>query len=118
MIRLALSLVLATAMSNAATAADSAVHEPKMADIVALERVVQLPKGAESIRAYARYYTLSYEDGRSILVGNYLLDAPDPPGRYFRSVPVQVMDGGCSVVTVHFDLTKRRVVGAFCNGVA
>lgn len=89
-----------------------------MADVAALERVVQLPRGAKSIGAYARYYTLSYEDGRSILVGYYLLDAPDPPGLYIRATPFQMMDGGCSVVTVRFDLTEKRATGASCNGVA
>ena len=118
MIRLALSLALATSISHAALAAKSTEHKPRMADVVALERAVRLPKGAESIRAYARYYSLSDEDGHSILVGDYLLQAPDPPGRYLRPVPGQMQDGGCSVVRVRFDLTKRRVLGALCNGLA
>lgn len=118
MMRLALSLALATSISTAATAVESATDEPTIADVATLERVVRLPPRAEPIHAYARYYTLGAEDGRAILVGTYLLNAPDPPGRYIRSVPVWVLDGGCSVVNVRFDLAKKRVVGAFCNGVA
>ncbi|MGQ3017482.1 hypothetical protein [Phenylobacterium sp.] len=118
MMRLALSLVLATSISTAATTVEGAASEPTIADVAALERVVRLPPAAEPIDAYARYYSLVAEDGRAMLIGTYLLNAPDPPGRYIRSVPVLVLDGGCSVVNVRFDLAKRRVVGAFCNGVA
>ena len=118
MMRLALSLVLATSISTAATAVESAADEPTTADVAALERVVRLPQGAESIDAYARYYSLGAEDGRAMLIGTYVLNAPDPPGRYIRSVPVWMLDGGCSVVNVRFDLAERRVVSAFCNGVA
>ncbi len=118
MMRLALSLVLATSIPTAATGVEGAVDDPTIADVAALERVVRLPPAAEPIDAYARYYSLGAEDDRAILVGTYVLNAPDPPGRYIRSVPVWVLDGGCSVVNVRFDLATRRVVGAFCNGVA
>jgi hypothetical protein len=118
MIRSVLSIAIAVSISNAALASENTADQPTNADVIALERTVHLPKGARSLRAYARYYALSHEDGRSILVGTYLLDAPDAPGRYLRATPVEVLDGGCSVVTVRFDLTARRVVGAFCNGVA
>ncbi len=118
MMRLALSLVLATSISTAATAVEGAADEPTTADVAALERVVRLPPQAEPIHAYARYYSLGAKDGREMLIGTYVLNAPDPPGRYIRTVPVWVLDGGCSVVNVRFDLATRRVVGAFCNGLA
>jgi len=92
--------------------------EPTAADIAVLERKLRLPPGASALRAYARYYALNVIDGRSTIVGSYLLDAPDPPGRYMRPVPVEVLDGGCAVVTIHFDITSRRATAIYCNGVA
>lgn len=117
MISKGLSFALAAAVSSATVAAER-LAAPDLADIAALEQVAQLPKGAEPVRAYARYYSRADEDGRAILVGSYLLDAPDPPGPYIGPVPVHVMDGGCAVVTVRFDLSTRRQLSAWCNGVA
>jgi hypothetical protein len=94
------------------------VGQPARADVLALERTVHMPKGAQTLRAYARRYALRQEDGRSTLIGTYLLDAPDAPGLYLRAAPIGVLDGGCSVVHVRFDLTTREIVDTFCNGVA
>lgn len=92
--------------------------EPTAADIAVLERKVRLPPDALALRAYARYYALHVIDGRSTIVGSYLLDAPDPPGRYIRRAPVEVFDGGCAVVTIYFDVRSRRATAIYCNGVA
>lgn len=94
------------------------VSQPRAADVVVLERLVRLPRGASDLRDYARYYTSDVAGGRTTLIGSYLLNAPDAPGRYMRPAPVEVSDGGCAVVTIHFDVASRRVTEVYCNGVA
>ena len=87
-------------------------------DVADLEQSVTLPKGAHRLADYARYYTAESLHHRRVLRGYFVLKGPDTPGSYLRESPVIVADGGCSVVTVYFDLKTRRVAGAVCNGLA
>lgn len=90
-----------------------------------VEEQVQLPKGAQRLEHYARYYA---EDGHRI-VATYITIV-DPTNRYYdlpvgqqrwlddhRNLPA-ISDGGCSIVSVIYDPKARSVPQAFCNGVA
>jgi len=92
-------------------------RQPNMADIDTIERTVQLPPHAHRLGDYARYYTVESSDGRDLIKGYFLLDGPDPAGRYLRQSPVRVFDGGCSVVTALYDVRTRHVTKLWCNGV-
>lgn len=90
---------------------------PSPAQVARVERAVVLPRGASPLAKYARYYSLQTVDGRAVVVGYYLLGQGEP-GVHFGASPVTVMDGGCGVVTVVFDLRDNAIRSAQCNGVA
>jgi hypothetical protein len=90
---------------------------PTLADVAAVEAKIELPKGAEPIAAYARYYSGVVVSGHRLVKGYYLRGF-GRPGVYLKPYPDEIDDGGCSVVTVYFDLTADRTAGAFCNGYA
>lgn len=90
-----------------------------------IEEQVKLPKGAERLEQYARYYAT---DGNRV-VATYIT-LVDPANRYYdlpagqqrwlddhRNLPA-VSDGGCSIVNVIYDLKVGSAPEAFCNGVA
>jgi hypothetical protein len=99
----------------AGAASDGQVN---LADIDVLERTLQLPKGAYPLNDYARYYTAETVSHRAMVRGYFLWHGPEAAGRYLRASSVTVADGGCSVVTVYFDVETRHVAGAYCNGLA
>lgn len=90
-----------------------------------VEERVQLPKGAEKLERYARYYAT---DGNRI-VATYIT-LVDSENRYYdlpvgqrrwvddhRNMPA-ISDGGCSIVNVLYDPKATSSPEAFCNGVA
>ena len=89
-----------------------------------VERRVRLPEGSMPIGKYARYYAF---DAQGNVTGRYITfveprtDANLPLGerRWVKDASnlPNVMDGGCSVVTVVFE-AKTNKVDAWCNGVA
>jgi len=79
-----------------------------------IEARVVMPKEAGPLNSYRRFY---YRKGGKV-VGVYV--AGEKPGREWIARRVDaplIMDGGCSVVNVHFD-TSSKEIQAFCNGVA
>jgi hypothetical protein len=83
-----------------------------------LERMLVLPKGAKSLFEYTRYYAMVVQDGRSMLRGEFV----GGPSKIIvvkseASLPL-IMDGGCSVVNVLFDVMAHKVVQIVCNGYA
>ena len=83
-----------------------------------LERVLVLPKGAYSLFEYTRYYAAVLHDGRSMVRGEFV----GGPSKVVvvkgeSSLPL-IMDGGCSVVNVLYDVMAHKVVQVSCNGYA
>jgi hypothetical protein len=74
---------------------------------------IVLPKEAEPLKAYRRYYR---REGGEVLA---VYVAGEKPGREW--VPHQeafsIHDGGCTVVNVRFEVQSKRI-DAFCNGEA
>jgi hypothetical protein len=106
---------------------DSALHERLMSRV---EQLVRLPDGAHPLGDYARVYTMLGKDnrgwayqakpvlGRPKVLAIY--SALDPPaGRRWESgldLPT-VMDGGCGVVTIVYDIEADRIDSVDCNSV-
>lgn len=97
-------------------AAKAATWQPSMDQILALEHGLVMPEGADPLPSYARYYTGEDAAGRKIIRGYYLDGGR--PGIYLKPSDVTIMDGGCSVVSVVFDVQSHKVLGVACNGVA
>ena len=84
-----------------------------------IESNIAMPKGARSLDAYARYYTMYAEKGSQILHGVFVLESKQSGVHIVeRSKMPGVFDGGCLVVNFKYDLATDRVIEVFCNGVA
>jgi hypothetical protein len=90
-----------------------------------VEERVQLPKGAERLERYARYYAT---DGNRIVATYITLVDPDncyynlPVGQRrwlddHRNMPA-ISDRACSIVNVIYNPKAPSSPEAFCNGVA
>ena len=92
-----------------------------------LETLVKPAGPTRSIRAvseYDRAYAGTTVSGRKIVEGRWALrswsgaaQAPSPQIVPFNALP-DVLDGGCDVVTVLYDVTTDKIVLLQCNGVA
>jgi hypothetical protein len=81
-----------------------------------IESAVVLPAGAAPLSSYGRYYAWEdRSDGVRKVLGVYVVE-PQPQRRWVtqNELPA-VMDGGCDVVSVMFDLATDRIEWAECN---
>lgn len=116
-----LAAILLVFASERSAFAQTSVSE---ASIRAIEEQVVMPKGAQALDLYDRYYAPDRLDGRQVIVGVFLLrraftsvphvGAPTAiPNAFITSankLPV-VYEGGCNVVTVQFDLATGLLRG-------
>lgn len=116
-------LLLLSAVGLAAYPSAAERRRIKLMQLV--ENRVQLPKGAERLERYARYYA---KNGDHIIAIYTTFSKPTerdfdlPVGHQrwlddYRNLPA-VLDGGCSTVKVLYDLKGRTAPEAFCNGEA
>ena len=86
-----------------------------------IERAVRLPDGAGALSSYARYYAWQQrEDGVRKVIAVYENLTGARPGRHWvaeTELPV-IMDGGCGVVSLSYDVAGQRIEHVSCNGVA
>lgn len=144
MVRLAVTLALVLA-----TAAASAEKLPSMITaptVRYIESQVVMPRGAEPLASYDRYYMLDWIERNEVVVGRFLERLPHGHVRRPGAIPVpgipgaftvprggrlpQISDGGCSVVTVYFDTATWKMLQVqwegeegepefgICNGLA
>jgi hypothetical protein len=91
---------------------------PDISLVTKIEASLHLPDGAASLSSYTRYYAGTIKNGHRILLGHF--EAGSGKVQIVRSVrelPV-IYDGGCSIVSIRYDVTAERVLDLFCNGVA
>lgn len=81
-----------------------------------LEARIDMPDGAKPIRAFTRYYEPGFNHGRRVLFG-LLTEDGDQQIHISGHAPIS-MDGGCSIVTLTYDVAKGQVMSIACNGVA
>lgn len=100
---------------------------PSMAEVQHVESKVTMPDGAQAMSAYVRYYAGITVEGRKVIYGVYLAtgvvrDMKQDPRAGIRIVTArevpEIEDGGCSQVTVEFDVTSDSVTRIRCNGLA
>lgn len=109
--------------------AQNAVSE---ASVQAIEAQIVMPGGAESLELYDRYYAFDELQGLEVVKGVFLLrrafgaprrggvaavaGVPNAFTMSGRQLPV-IADGGCSVVTIYFDISTERLVSISLEGV-
>jgi hypothetical protein len=74
-----------------------------------------MPYGAKPIGVYTRYYEPGFDHGRRIVFG--LLTEQGDKQIHIGHQPV-IMDGGCSVVDLTFDVAANKVTSIKCHGPA
>lgn len=90
-----------------------------------VEKNLQLPRGVENLKYYARYYSKD----KNLIVAIYIKWAE--PGNPYYDLPIghrrwlnshrdlpSISDGGCSIVNVVYDPKAPNEAEVFCNGVA
>ena len=123
-IRLALICVGAFA---ATAAAPTSLWTPSEAQVARLETLVR-PKGPtrriSAPSSYDRAYAGTTISGRKIVEGRWVsrrwngpAQIPNPKIVPFSALP-DILDGGCDVVTVMYDVATDKIVLLQCNGVA
>jgi hypothetical protein len=112
---LALLLLGCTQAQPAAPAPSPAEEQAPIMDRI--EALVRLPEGARPLAAYGRYYAWqSRQDGVRKVVAVYVSE--ENPRRHWvaeNGLPL-VMDGGCGIVNLSFDVAADRIEGVGCNG--
>lgn len=113
-ILLALLLLGCTQAQPAAPAPSPAQEQARIMDRI--EALVRLPPGARPLAEYSRHYAWqSRRDGVRKVVAVYVSEGN--PGRRWvaeNQLPL-VMDGGCSIVNLSFDVAADRIEGVSCN---
>ena len=119
-----LTVLLAAVIVSAAAPSSGAPDDDAILDKI--EQQVQLPERAGILSSYGRYYyQLPSQGSPEQVVGVYIkagtFGIKQPrSGREWRAqdqIP-RIADGGCSVVTVIYDVKASRIVSARCNGYA
>lgn len=90
---------------------------PTQAEIRTLEAAVVLPPGASPLSTYNRHYAAVVQGGSRHILGVYF----DNGGKIFITTAERlprVLDGGCGVVNVEYDVTANRFLAVTCNGEA
>jgi hypothetical protein len=121
-ILLALGCGQAPAQNNrsASPAAPAATAEQE-AIMDRIERDVRLPRNADALASYARYYAWQQRsDGTRKVVAVWQSLTGERPGRHWvteSEFPV-IMDGGCGVITLSYDVGAEQIEHVSCNGYA
>jgi hypothetical protein len=121
----------APAPTNQAAAAQALQPDPVTSPEVTqeavmdlIERQVRLPRGARPLASYARFYAWQRRtDGVRKVVATYtgqsIADVTGAgPGRHWvaeNALPV-VMDGGCGIISLSYDVATQRIEHVDCNG--
>ncbi len=131
MTRFATALILAML---AMPVGSSAIAQPSISEesIRAIETQIVMPRDAPTLGLYDRYYAPDQFNGREVVVGVFLLRAsfggtthtgaaavaaiPNAFTTSRQQLPL-IADGGCSVVTIYFDLATQRLLPISQKGV-
>jgi len=113
-----LPALLLLGCTQAQPAAPAPSPEEEQARIMdRIEALVRLPEGARPLAEYGRHYAWqSRWDGARKVVAIYV--EGESPGRRWvaeNRLPL-VMDGGCGIVNLSFDVATGRIEGVSCNG--
>ena len=86
-----------------------------------IERDIRLPEGAGPLAAYARYYAWQERgDGVRKVIAVYARLSGHAPGRRWvteTQFPL-ILDGGCALIGLSYDVAAQRIEHVTCNGEA
>lgn len=111
----------APSTAPAAPAASPATDAGQQAIMDRIEREIRLPEGAAPLATYARFYAWQERgDGVRKVIAVYLGVGERTPGRRWvtESEFPLVLDGGCGLITLSYDVAAQRIEHVTCNGEA
>ncbi len=92
---------------------------PSKALISEIEASLDMPAKAFPLDTYVRYFAGEVADNRRLVVGEFLHDPENAGVRIVeREKMPEVLDGGCGVVNLKYDIERKEVLAFFCNGEA
>lgn len=96
---------------------------PDIKGIKKIERKLRLPRGGYKLKHYVRYYWGTLEDGVPILNGEFYTPISDneEANKIFindSEGPPAILDGGCSVINLRWNMASGELIALWCNGVA
>jgi hypothetical protein len=104
------------AFGRATAASKNCTWTPTDSLVGKIESSLEMPQKL-SLQSYRRYYSGEVVKNRHVVVGVFLKS--DHPGIEIvpESMLPRILDGGCSVVTLHYDVSTQKVITLRCNGV-
>lgn len=92
---------------------------PSTSLVAEIEASLKMPSKAFPLDTYVRYFAGEVADDRRLVVGTFLHDPKNAGVRIVeREKMPEVLDGGCSVVNLKYDMERKEVLALFCNGEA
>jgi hypothetical protein len=84
--------------------------------IAQVESQLKMPAGT-TLNGYTRYYYGIMKKANRILVGVFVHGDKHPGVEITSEAKApKLLDGGCDVVNLTYDIDQKRVVAIFCNG--
>ena len=94
----------------------STAWSPTAPLIAQVEPQLKMPAGT-SLSGYMRYYYGVMKHGHRILVGVLIRDDKHAGIEITSEAKAtKVLDGGCGVVNLKYDVDQKRTLAIFCNG--
>ena len=106
--------------------ASGATWTPTRADVARIEAGLKLPTvptPSGPLKDYERYYAGIVQNGHRMIRAEFVALGVDPQARGQVHITSEdkfpvIMDGGCGIVSLLYDVEAGRVVSIGCNGLA
>lgn len=109
----------AAACSGPSDAAADGSWTPSKTLVSEVEASLKMPPNAFPLNTYVRYFAGEVADDRRLIVGTFLHDPENAGIRIVEREKIpEVLDGGCDVVNLKYDIERKEVLALFCNGEA
>lgn len=82
-----------------------------------IEAGLEMPRG-HPLKTYRRYYSGEVSRGRHVVIAVFLKSNQPGVDVVPRDKLPRILDGGCSVMHLRYDVESQKVLMLICNGVA
>jgi hypothetical protein len=113
------ALLIVAIRTHAADSASKSTWAPSGKLISKIESTIQLPAGADAVSTYTRYYVgITGSDGRRVVRAVFAGSGARVVALNDESKLPRILDGGCGVIDLEYDVETHRLVFATCHGEA
>ena len=92
---------------------------PDTALVAKVEKELVLPRSSKPLKEYKRYY-FGILSGKERILGAVFVYKEGEAGALIvkEAEAPQILDGGCGVIHLKYDVDGQKVISLFCNGEA